>query len=327
MNFGGFHAVFQRDRNRFNRPRVTGINENTGEVSFVRDPVIPLCTAQQSAALSPADQCSTGPINVYESGAHYSYEGLHVKLEGRLTPHLHLSVGYALARNGGFVEFSSYDDFSTAYGTQPDDRRHRLTVSTIVDLPEYKGRFRPARALLRGWSAALISQTESTTPLDTLLTGLDLDGDGISRTLLPGISRHNTLGRGLSEGELRNLVQQYNDSVEEHTRRVENGNGVTVIRPRTPFNQVLNPISLPDTFSSGDSFITQDIRLTRNLNLGETVTASLIAEGFNIFNIANTSGYSNMLNQVNYGQASARAGQVFGSGGPRAFQFAARLQF
>jgi hypothetical protein len=327
MNFGGFHAVFQRDRNRFNRPRVTGINDNTGEVSFVRDPLIPLCTAQQSAALSPADQCSTGPINVYESGAHYSYEGLHVKLEGRLTPRLHLSVGYALARNVGFVEFSSYDDFSTAYGTQPDDRRHRLTVSTIVDLPEYKGRFRPARALLRGWSAALISQTESTTPLDTLLTGLDLDGDGISRTLLPGITRHNTLGRGLSEGDLRSLVQQYNASVEEHTRRVENGNGVTVIRPRTPFNQVLNPISLPDTFSSGDSFITQDIRLTRNLDLGETVTVSLIAEGFNIFNIANTSGYSNMLNQMNYGQASARAGQVFGSGGPRAFQFAARLQF
>src|SRR4029453_14606855 len=26
MNFGGFHGVFQLDRNRFNRPRVTGVN-------------------------------------------------------------------------------------------------------------------------------------------------------------------------------------------------------------------------------------------------------------------------------------------------------------
>jgi hypothetical protein len=52
-----------------------------------------------------------------------------------------------------------------------------------------------------------------------------------------------------------------------------------------------------------------------------------MAEAFNIFKVANMSGYSNMINQVNYGQPSARAGQVFGSGGPRAFQFATRLQF
>jgi hypothetical protein len=328
MNFGGFHGVFQLDRNRFNRPRVTGVNPTTGEVSFVRDPVIPLCTAQQAAALAAADRCSTGPINVYGSGAHYSYQGLHVNLEGRLFPHLNLTVAYALARNTGFVEFSSYDDFSTAYGTQPDDRRHRLTISSIFDLPEYKGRFRPARALLRGWSAALISQVESTPALDTLLTGLDLDGDGISRTLLSGVTQHNSLGRDLSASELRGLVEQYNNSVEERTQRVQNPNGsVSVIRPRTPFNQVINPITLPATFSSGDSFVTQDIRLSRRLDLTETVTASLIAEAFNVFNVANLSGYSNLLNQVNYGQPSARAGQAFGSGGPRAFQFAARLQF
>jgi hypothetical protein len=38
-------------------------------------------------------------------------------------------------------------------------------------------------------------------------------------------------------------------------------------------------------------------------------------------------GHSNVLNQLNYGQPTARAGQVFGSGGLRAFQFAARSAF
>lgn len=178
------------------------------------------------------------------------------------------------------------------------------------------------------WSVAIISETDSAPPLDTILAGLDLDGDGFDRTLLPGTTQHNTLGRELSESGLRKLVNQYNSSVEARTRRVTNpDNTVSVIRPRTPFNQVISPITLPESFSNGDSFLTQDVRLTRKLNLRNSVRLSLIGDVFNIFNIANFSGYGNVLNQVNYGQPGARAGQVFGSGGPRAFQFAARLLF
>src|ERR1700747_1386582 len=65
VHMGGFQGVFSVDRNQFNRPRVTGVDRNTGVVSFVRDPVIPLCTPAQAAALNPQDQCSTGAITVY----------------------------------------------------------------------------------------------------------------------------------------------------------------------------------------------------------------------------------------------------------------------
>lgn len=328
LHFGGFQGVFQLDRNRFNRPRVTDINPDTGVVSFVRDPVIPLCTAVQAAEMDPDDGCSTGPINVYGSGASYSYRGLHIKLEGRVNSRLHVTASYALARNTGFVEFSDYNNFSTAYGNQQEARRHRLTVSAICDLPEYNGASGLWRSLLNTWTISFISQTDSAPPLDTLLAGLDLDGDGISRTLLPGTSQHNTLGRNLDEDDLRELIEKYNADVEARTRRVVNADGsTTVIRPRTPFNQVINPIALPQEFSNGDSFITQDLRLSRKIDLGEDRTLALIAEVFNVFNVANMSGYNNILNQVNYGQPSTRAGQVFGSGGPRAFQFATRFQF
>jgi hypothetical protein len=328
LHFGGFHGVFQRDRNRYNRPKVTGVNPVTGEVSFVRDPVIPLCTAAQTAALSPADSCSTGPINVYGSGANYSYQGLHLKLDGRISPQFQLTGGYALARNWGFVEFSEYDNVGSAYGNMADHRRHRLTISGVYDLRLFEGSSSIARALLNDWTVAIISQTESAPSLDTILMGLDLNGDGLNRTLLPGTRHHNTLGRGLNEAGLRLLVEQYNNSVEARTRRVANpDNTVSVIRPRTPFNQVINPITLPEHFAAGDTFLTQDLRLTRKVHITETVRLSLIAEVFNLFNIANLSGYSNVLNQGNYGQPSTRAGQVFGSGGPRAFQFATRLQF
>src|SRR4030095_9655502 len=157
---------------------VPGVTPTTGELSFFRDPVIPLCSPQQAAALVPTDMCSTGPINVYGSGANYLYQGLHLKLEGRLNSRLYLTAGYALGHNTGFVEFNNYDNSRTAYGYQPDDRRHRLSVSAIYDLPEYGKGSRVAHALLNGWTVSLISETNSPPPLDTMLAGLDLDGDG-----------------------------------------------------------------------------------------------------------------------------------------------------
>jgi hypothetical protein len=327
VHLGGFTGQFGLDRNRFNRPRVTGVDPATGAVSFVRDPAIPLCTAAQARALDPKDQCSTGPIVVYESNGTALYRGLHVKLDKRPTSGLQLTASYALARNTGFVEPLRYDDPAAGYGNLAGQREHRLTVSGSWTLPAFHGASRLGRALLSGWTLAVISETDSAPPLNTLLVGLDLDGDGISRTLLPGTTA-NSLGQGLTVGELRELVARYNADVEARTRRVVNPDGsLTLIRPRTPFNQVINPIVLPQTFSNGDSFITQDVRLTRRIGLNRWLRLSLIVEVFNLFNVANLTGYGGVLNQLGYGQPTARVGQTFGTGGPRAFQLATRLEF
>jgi hypothetical protein len=53
----------------------------------------------------------------------------------------------------------------------------------------------------------------------------------------------------------------------------------------------------------------------------------IIGEVFNMYNAANLSGYSNDLTTPAFGQPTARFTQLFGSGGPRAFQFAARFSF
>jgi hypothetical protein len=81
-----------------------------------------------------------------------------------------------------------------------------------------------------------------------------------------------------------------------------------------------------NTFS--DSFFTLDLRLARVLVLGRgKARLSLIGEVFNLLNTANLVGYSGDLIQGAFGQPSARFTQVFGSGGPRAFQFGARPSF
>jgi hypothetical protein len=327
VKLGPLQDVFVLDENRFNRPLVTGVDANTGAVSFVRNPVIPLCTPAQAAAMSPSDYCSTGPINISSSGANNRFQTLQVKLGKRFASASQVSVSYSLSRNTGFVEFTNFNDHREAYGNIADNNRHRLTLNAVWNLPSYRGSSTVWRGILNTWALSCLSQIFSPPPLDTILTGLDLDGDGISRTLLPGTT-HNSLGYGLSPSRLRELVAAYNADVEARTTRTTNADGsVNVIRPRTPFNQIINPISLPSAFSSGDSFVSQDLRLTRRITLKEPFVLSLMVEGFNIFNVANLTGYSNILNQPNYGQPSARVGQVFGSGGPRAFQLGARLEF
>jgi len=54
----------------------------------------------------------------------------------------------------------------------------------------------------------------------------------------------------------------------------------------------------------------------------------LFAEVFNLFNTANPVQYSgNIADTTAFGKPSLRVTQVFSSGGPRAFQFGARVTF
>jgi hypothetical protein len=57
------------------------------------------------------------------------------------------------------------------------------------------------------------------------------------------------------------------------------------------------------------------------------VAPELIGETFNLYNAANLSGYSNDLTNAGFGHPTARFTQLFGSGGPRGFQLAARITF
>ncbi|MEP6912479.1 MAG: hypothetical protein ABI923_06980 [bacterium] len=91
---------------------------------------------------------------------------------------------------------------------------------------------------------------------------------------------------------------------------------------------------LPDnTQIGGDSVISQDIRLTKTFSFSENLKLDLIGEVFNIFNVANLT-YPTAITLteegddtvINHGP-TARTNSVFGTGGPRAFQFAAKFRF
>ena len=61
--------------------------------------------------------------------------------------------------------------------------------------------------------------------------------------------------------------------------------------------------------------------------LNERVKLKVFAEVFNLLNYANLESFSNNLTSPSFGKPAERTRQIFGTGGPRAFQFGARLSF
>jgi hypothetical protein len=86
-------------------------------------------------------------------------------------------------------------------------------------------------------------------------------------------------------------------------------------------------LALPAHYNLGHDFTSQDIRITKSFRFKERYEFRLIAEGFNIFNFGNLTGDSFILTSPTFGQPQQRIGQTFGTGGPRAFQFAGRFSF
>ena len=97
-----------------------------------------------------------------------------------------------------------------------------------------------------------------------------------------------------------------------------------------------------------DRFSSVDLRLSKLFKVGENLRIEAIGEVFNLFNVTNVLGVSNVnysgfsnvlvrdsndpsnagfLRSSSFGQPVTTAGGVFGSGGPRAFQLAARVTF
>ena len=103
-----------------------------------------------------------------------------------------------------------------------------------------------------------------------------------------------------------------------------------------------------DDLKLGDRFQSLDLRLTKTFKFSEHFSIQGLAEVFNLFNITNIRGVNNVnfsgfqntlirdsedtanagfLRSSSFGSAVQTAGGVFGTGGPRAFQFAVRVNF
>jgi len=256
------------------------------------------------------------PVTVtdLQSSVNTHYDALWLTVDHRFSQHFQFHSAYTFSKA---LDYANYDqipfgyppvdstNLHREYGPAPNDQRHRLVVQGTADLP-FHLRLSPL------WTYA------SGVPMDILL------GDG-SGARVPELGR-NAGGRQFHTGtELNAFLTQINAQ-----GALNGGLG-------TPFPMVSPNARFNDTFNSFD------LRLSREFHLGERLHLQAIGEVFNLFNKSNilgvsNSNYSGFFNVLvpdgtnpavssAFGKPVSTAGGVFGSGGPRAFQLAAKLTF
>ncbi|HVG21210.1 MAG TPA: hypothetical protein VNI02_19340, partial [Blastocatellia bacterium] len=176
-------------------------------------------------------------------------------------------------------------------GPPPNEERHRFTFAGLFDVGG-------------GIQVSPIVTLASSVPIDILLP------DGSQR--LPFLQRNAGARLFHTGAEVNNFIRQINAG--------------------RPASAQLPLVS--DDLELGDSLNSFDVRLAKTFKLGERVSIQGIAEVFNLFNVTNIRGvnnvnYSGFRNTIGpgFGEALQTAGGVFGTGGPRSIQFAARVQF
>jgi hypothetical protein len=253
-------------------------------------------------------------VTQLESSVNTHYDALWLSVDRRFAHHYQFHSAYTLSKalnyaNDDQIPFAyppvDPNNLHREYGPTPNDQRQRLVLQGVADLP-WGFRFSPI------WTYA------SGVPMDILL------GDG-SAARVPQIGR-NAGGRQFhSAAELNAFLTQLNAA------GAVNGN------LGTPLPLVDNSARFNDTFNSFD------FRLSKSFKLGERSGLDLIGEVFNVFNhtnilgssTTNYSGYfnalvpdqNNPLHSSAFGKPVSTAGGIFGSGGPRAFQLAAKFSF
>ncbi len=174
-----------------------------------------------------------------------------------------------------------------------------------------------------GIDLGLISTIQGGPAFNAFLGTIDLDGEGTLGDIIPGLG-YGRLNRGTSASDLQKLIDQFNANFAGKTDPQGQ-----MIRPILALNDPRRLARTGRAPKFGDSLISQDLRISKTFKFGNDgrIQVTPLAEVFNLFNIANYSGFSQDITSTDFGQPTQRVTSVFGTGGPRAFQFAIRARF
>ena len=281
----------------------------------------------------------TDSVTILDSSAKSWYDGLLVSVARRPAHLGHIgyqyNISYTLSKtfdysNDDQLENDNKDEqvnlvegtsgLRREKGYSLTDERHRLTFYGEAKLPY-------------GFSVAPIYTFGSGVAADTFLPGTATSANSSTGSRLPLLPR-NAVGREVKNSAQLNAV-------------IDRWNALPPCPAAAPCNEGGQLAHVPGGLNFFSPFSSLDLRLRKDIPLGDKLSVALIGEGFNLANQVNVRGTSNAnfsgrnisispvasLPAASGGVQSSFyspvniAGGFFGSGGPRAFQFAARFEF
>jgi len=229
------------------------------------DQKIPLGGACCTRPLDPVFATSTQPelasVRDEQSIGRSHYDGFNFGYRQRMSHHLSLSVNYTLAwansYDSGGTSFRNYPRLATnpfasyEWGPNPNDERHHITVSGIVDL-------------WKGVQLAPIMQFGSARPynLTNSANTLNTGGGTANAVVVPTSAPTNWLAFAGNTAGAQNCFYGLNGVSQACT-----------IAKYDPLR--------------GDPFFELDLRLSKNIRFGERLNVQLVAQAFNLTNRAN----------------------------------------
>ncbi len=322
---------------RFLRTLPPGVSTPFIDCPNPRDPctVIDPATGKPAATGCPADP-SCQSITDIRSSARTWYDALLVSFQKRPKSgawHPGYNVSYTLSKTfdeqqddqvspsgapteDPAIDAMHVDSLKIEKGYATSDERHRFVLYGSMEIP-WKLNVSP----IWTWSSSIPE---------------NLDVPALNDGRLPNIPR-NALGRQIQNGtQLNAAITAFNAL----PLCLTSGNtaGPVPCNQGALVNGVLTPIPLPlvnPKLNFGHAFNSFDTRVSRIFHFKEPHSLEAIAEVFNLFNVTNIrgttnrnySGVNNVLTSSDFNRALETAGKFFGSGGPRAFQFALRYSF
>jgi hypothetical protein len=305
---------------------------------------------QAFSALNPPKSGFDNAVPYADSSGFSTYQALLVRLDRRFANGFQMTASYALSRFKAFggdtlglgATVTDLNNFRPEFGPAGLDRTHRFVLSGVWDLPWFRNSDSwGKRNLLGGWQASFISTAFSGLPQSVFLPHfVDLSKTGTFQSYLPG-TRFGSIGRDIkSVSQLNSLISAYNASIPTLGEPCPGDSPTGRCDSTNPnfFDPIVRLALLPEGTQLGtDSVISQDIRITKTFSFSENLKLDLIGEVFNVFNFANLT-YPTAITLADEGTdpgdiltvvhgPTARTSSVFGTGGPRAFQFAVKFRF
>ena len=234
------------------------------------------CFRPLDAAFANSTQPELGTVRDEQSIGRSQYNGVNFTYRQRMTRHFSVNANYTLSWAYGFGSgsgsFRNYPALATdpfasyEWGPSPNDERHHVTVSGIIELP-------------KGFQLSPILQYGSARPYE--------NGNAIGAYSISNSSNTLNTGGGTFSDP---VVVPINDPT----------NYFAFAGNNTAAQNCFYGLGQPKTctivnFDSlrGDPFFQLDLRLAKNIRFGERFNVQLVAQAFNLTNRAN---YGNDFN-------------------------------